>query len=209
MNGWMLRTSYSSSQSSLLGRSWAGPPLPTPSPPIRHLFPLRSWQSLEGQPGLSEGGEQAGLSAEEAAPLCRPKWVGGLLLSWVKVFQSSWESFCFFSTTSFPPSTSTLKVYFCDFPILVRSPKVKSSFTWKQGWSVVRHAATRKVTPGAEDHKARAGRGTGREKGSGQPPPTQSRVTGVFWGAKIFSYRHRWGCVRKTLREGRKGITVR
>lgn len=51
------------------------------------------------------------------------------LRSCVKVVQSSCESRCLRSNTSRPPSTSTLSVNFCDFPILVRSPRVTSSFT--------------------------------------------------------------------------------
>lgn len=51
----------------------------------------------------------------------------------MKVVQSSCESRCLRSSTSRPPSTSTLSVNFCDFPILVRSPRVTSSFTYRPG----------------------------------------------------------------------------
>lgn len=58
-----------------------------------------------------------------------PRSVPGSLRSCVKVVQSSCESRCLRSNTNRPPSTSTLSVNFCDFPILVKSPKVTSSFT--------------------------------------------------------------------------------
>lgn len=58
---------------------------------------------------------------------------GSSLRSCVKVVQSSCESRCLRSSTSRPPSTSTLSVNFWDFPILVRSPRVTSSFTYKPG----------------------------------------------------------------------------
>lgn len=68
-----------------------------------------------------------------AHPAAQPGLGPGSLRSCVKVVQSSCESRCLLNSTSRPPSTSTLSVNFCDFPILVRSPRVTSSFTCRQG----------------------------------------------------------------------------
>lgn len=99
---------------------WGQPAAPTPPLSPIGTLPLRS--SAKSAPAAS-------LRCRDPPPQSPPPHAPPSLLSWVKVFQSSWESFCFFSTTSFPPSTSTLSVYFCDLPILVRSPRVTSSFT--------------------------------------------------------------------------------
>ena len=90
---------------------------------------LMSWRTR----GWRTGHTTLCPQTQGAHPTAQPGLGPGSLRSCVKVVQSSCESRCLRNSTSRPPSTSTLSVNFCDFPILVRSPRVTSSFTCRQG----------------------------------------------------------------------------